>query len=76
MKKQVPTKNVGQCDILHAAGSYEAPATWRNSIETEGGICSGSVNDEKATTNEVHAHRHDVQTFEDDPFDYSESDWD
>jgi len=39
MKKQVPTKNVGQCDILCAAGFYEAPATWRNSVETEGCFC-------------------------------------
>lgn len=76
MKKQVSAQNVGQCGFLHAASSYEAPATWRNSVETEGGICT-SVLDDDRTTNDVHANDHNVQIFDDDdPFNYSEREWD
>lgn len=42
MKKQSKIENVMQFDTLRAADVYEAPVTWRNRVETEGGICESA----------------------------------
>lgn len=42
MKKQSKIENAMQFDTLRAADVYEAPVTWRNRVETEGGICEAA----------------------------------
>lgn len=56
-------------------GVYRPPFTVAMRVETEGGIC-GSVTDDVESTSEVHANKQDVQDFDDDPFNFSGSNWD
>lgn len=80
MKEPSSTPVAERCDVRPSATHYEAPATRRSCIATEGSFC-GSVIDDETTSNEVHANDHTVQSYNFDDgtgrFDYSSTDeWD